>query len=395
MQKALDKKGICYDKGRIQIKTILSEGNGIKKDVRIKPIYTEVTSLEQYFKFLKEIHCKDEEFLKGEKGHPGNLFLYRGQSDVNYLFTPSILRNTIGKENEHLLFQEFHKRFYEKFDSCRTVFDKETIMQHYGVGSRCLDLMENPLVALWAACDNIEKNSYGEVSIWSISKKSTELKYSDSSTVSVIANTAAQEPCFSLGQLEIDYRKEHPTSLSDYIFLRDVLRRSVIVRPKYNNQRIYNQQGCFAIVNSNELVDDGEFEQKFHISVKKFSEYILNASEINKDMDFSYRNPNVYWLRQNKHTLPGVNFSELTSWDLRFYKQSVDESTFTDVYDLYKYMYDNNHSTTNDKCPVYVIIPPKAKIEIANELKYMNITDAYIYPEMENVSKELKSMYGL
>ena len=47
-------------------------------------------------------------------------------------------------------------------DSFKTLFDEEVLMQHYQVGSRCLDLLENPLMALWAACETDSNSDFKE-----------------------------------------------------------------------------------------------------------------------------------------------------------------------------------------------------------------------------------------
>lgn len=51
--------------------------------------------------------------------------------------------------------------------------------------------------------------SSGEVSFWCLDNEDSDLKSYDSSTVSVISNTAICEPCFYLGEVEIAYRKEY------------------------------------------------------------------------------------------------------------------------------------------------------------------------------------------
>lgn len=153
--------------------------------------------------------------------------------------------------------------------------------------------MENPLIALWAACelDSEEKNKnfFGEVSIWKLNLYDDELKSYDSSTVSVITNTAKQKADeFSLGHIEIEYHKEHPTEMTDFIYIKDILRRTAIVRPKYNNDRIKNQQGAFAIMNLNEMIDENkEFYHKTGVTVQDFQEFVLNRSKNEKEVNIA------------------------------------------------------------------------------------------------------------
>lgn len=392
----IERKGICLDGNWIKCQHFYSEEkNSTCKLIENIPVTRKIESLSDYFSFLKEIHESNEKRLEQENKKCGSLFLYRGQTNVNYWYNPSILRNIDDIKREHLLFKEFHRRFYEIFDTFKTYFEEEVFMQHYGVGSRCLDLMENPLIALWAACVNEsekEKDKCGEVSFWCIDNDSDELKSYDSSKACVLSCIAKAESCFSLGNIEILYHKEHPTELEDFIYLKDVLRSSTIVRPKYNNQRIKNQQGAFAIVNFTKLVDKG-FSEKFGISLEDFTDYILNAEVNNKKYGVEYQYPNVERLRENKHKL-SVDFSNLNSWDLWFEKITPEKSSLVDTFDLYKYMYSDKNEDFRRKI-YYAIIPPDAKDKILKELKYLNITRAFIYPDIFEVAKELRENYCL
>ena len=397
-------KGLWSENGKICNESFNAEGEGKEKDICIEPGFVEIKSLSGYFDFLNQIHKANEDRLERAEKECGSLFLYRGQRNISWGYCPSIMRHEKDLAREHLILKEFHRRFYETFDTCKTMFEEEVLLQHYGVGSRCLDLMENPLIALWAACERPEysddENEPGEVSIWCLDNDDDQLKAFDSSTVSVIANTAKMEKKFALGHLEIEYHKEHPAELQDFIYLKDILRRAVIARPKYNNPRIRNQQGCFAIVNLNRLTDeDGEFQTKFGISVDELSDYILNASIKNANMTDEYQYPNLRRLRDGTHTLfkngKKVDFSELTAWDLRFEKITPDESEFVDSFGLYRYMYSSKTINNKSRFPVYAVIQPEHKKNILKELKYLNITKAFVYPEMENVAKEMRETFCL
>lgn len=394
----LEQKGIAESNSRIIKNIFYSEGNGTDLEIKNQPEYKEISTLADYFKLLDEIHRENEERLRLDKNNCGSLFLYRGQGNINFNYCPSILRKQTSIKNEHRINREFHRRFYNVFDNCRTMLEEEVLMQHFGIGSRCLDLMENPLIALWAACeidsDKNFNNTFGEVSFWCLDNNSDDLKAYDSSTVSVIANTAKCGEEFCLGNVEIEYRKEHPFEMDDFIYIRDILRRSVIVRPKYNNQRIINQQGAFAIMNLNRLIDkNGDFKRKFKVTVEEFSDYIMNAEKQFSDKDYEYKYPNLMRLREGKHTLKKADFRNLYRWDICFRKITPDEASYVDSFDLYRYMYHRRNTKDGVRRPIYAVIAPKNKERILRELSYMNITKAYIYPEMESVAKELKEQF--
>lgn len=398
--KAIDRKGIGEENGRIITRPIMVEDDSAKRTFRMAPDYKIITCLSDYFKFLKEIHAENEKRLKDDEVWGGSQFFYRGHESVNYMFEPSIMRNEKDIWRENLIFKEFHRRFYAQLDECKSAMEEETFMQHFGAGSRILDLMENPLVALWAACFSEDKEKskkdFGEVSVWCVDNYSDDLKTYDSSTVSVLANVAKMYEEFLLGNLQAEYLREHPALIDDYVFIKDVLRGCAVVRPKPNNSRIINQQGSFIVVNLTKLVEkeDGEtFKQKFRVSIEDFSDYILNVEDINRGKEYPYTHPNIINLRSGYHTLRGADFSNLTAWDLKFKKISPNESDFVDTYGLYKYLYNSTPSRANVYTPIYFIVPPENKKDILKELHYMNITKSYIYPEMQNVAEELKNNY--
>ena len=391
-----------YQKGiNSSLKTITfySEGIGTECNVKISPNYRIITSLSEYFDLLNEVHTYNEKRLEQNDKDCGSLFLYRGQGNVDFNYSPTVLRSAKHLKREHLLIREFHRHFFEKMDSFKTTLDDEVLMQHYGVGSRLLDLLEHPLMALWAACESESNsdfiNTYGEVSIWCIDNDDSDLKNYDSSTISVLVNTAKCEDYFSLSHIEAEYHREHPTNMTDFIYLKDMIRRSVVVRPKYNSIRIKGQQSCFAVMNLNKLVDhDNNFAEKFKISIEEFQDYILNAEVLNKNKPTPYKYPNVQRLRDGLHTL-NADFSKLNSWDLWFEKQIPDDTPYVDTFDLYKYLYSNSTAQENEIRPIYAIIPPNSKQNILKELRYMHITDATVYPDMEHVAKELLNTYSL
>ena len=396
---AIKRKGIAEHYGKIETASFYSEGKGTVKDILIIPEYREITCLADFFAILKEIHTDYEDKKEKNDDKWCSLFLYRGQGNLNFTYTPSIIRVKNDLIREHLLCKEMHRRFFGLFDNCKYMMEEETIMQHFELGSRSMDLLENPLIALWAACETDSNedfsSTYGEVSIWCIDDYWEDLKTFDSLTVSAIANTALMDEFFTLEKLEMAFLKEQPSVGKDFIYLKDVLRRTAIVSPKYNNERIRNQQTVFAIMNLNKLYDKNHaFEKKFGVSVEKLTDYILTAEERNKGMGQEYQYPNVARLRKGLHTLSGADFSNLTSGELNFQKITPSESPFIDSFDLYRYLYKGKNCSKKEWHPLTIVVPPKYKKDIEKELKYLNITKAYIFPEKENVAKELKKTYS-
>lgn len=97
--------------------------------------------------------------LKSKGLQSGYTRFYRDHFNADYLITPSIYRPIKGRgpevlyvEYEHLLYREMLSRHPEEFRQCKTTVERLTIMQHYDLPTRLLDVSENPLVALYFAC---------------------------------------------------------------------------------------------------------------------------------------------------------------------------------------------------------------------------------------------------
>lgn len=124
--------------------------------------------------------------------NPDMELFYRGHSKVNYLLIPSILRrdkdslqySLLKRENE--LYSEIQYRCPSDFKSCKSHLEKLTIMQHYGIPTRLLDITTNPLVALYFACVN--SGGTGELIV--LQEKKSNVKWPESDTASILSSLA-------------------------------------------------------------------------------------------------------------------------------------------------------------------------------------------------------------
>lgn len=127
--------------------------------------------------------------LEKQKRSDDTLFFYRGHPSFTYSMTPSIYRDAGWIANEHVMFRELVLRCPNDFSSLASTFQTLVKMQHYGLPTRLLDLTANPLIALYFACEPADPPSQsGEVIAFAV--PTTEIKYYDSDTVSVISNIA-------------------------------------------------------------------------------------------------------------------------------------------------------------------------------------------------------------
>jgi hypothetical protein len=353
-----------------------AERIGVRADnVPVKPVV--IQSLQEYINVIVS--------LKSSFAEP---LFYRGQTDANKLLIPYVLRDNPSREN--LLIEEFQRRFSVEIGQCKTAMDKLVLMQHYGLQTRCFDLSENPFVAMYYASQDMKKfhdrnsdaNKYkwGEVIIFKECGGEKDMKNPDSSTTSIIANTAFLDEHFSLLKLGMLYKNDYHFSFDEkYIRFRDIIWRSVIVRTPQINPRIKNQAGAFVLVNSNEF-DDSNWTH--HISLSKLTNLILKDESADE-----------WWISINELRKGIKGLSELKDvevGDFLFKKvKPYDENNNIEVmktnpFDMNRLLYQDDSGQQ-----VVILVPPTAKQQILKQLEKLGITEAFVYPEMDSVANEL------
>lgn len=337
-----------------------------------------IKSLSKYFEFINTLNTSFE-----------NPVFYRGQTNANYLLVPNSLRKNPKNENRRI--EAFTRRFSNEVDLCGNAMSKLVLMQHYGLGTRCLDITENPLAALYFACvpykkfkkqlQEDEDKTWGEIVLFQEKPKSNEkrperLKTVVSSNVSIMANTAFMESEFTLWHLGSFWKRDaNQTYDEKYINLKSVVRDSFIVRVPQNNPRIKNQHGAFIIVNANEACLNEDVEPD--IQLRKMTDHILKSSYVTYEM-----------LLEKS---PFKNYLDpLKTWNLCFrkvrpYSSANEIKNFrTDPFDLKKLFYKDEKGNQ-----LVVLIPPKAKASLVKELARFNITEDFLYPDMDSVANEI------
>ncbi len=146
--------------------------------------------------------------------------VYRGHDDWKYDLVPSIYRKGNEKilKNEAKYIRDFIASYPQFFEECNSALDYLAVLQHYGFPTRLLDFTENPLVALYMACNNkksnistdkdvsnnqeIDTQAYEDVinrkeidssahgDVIRVDLKEDYYKYYDSDTVSILSNIA-------------------------------------------------------------------------------------------------------------------------------------------------------------------------------------------------------------
>lgn len=104
--------------------------------------------------------------LREEPAINGEQWFFRGQANSKWDVRPSIFRED-KLESEHLVIEQAERQNPEEFKQCSNNYELLTKLQHYGLGTRLLDVTLNPLVALFFAseyhCD-YTKNKNGQYS---------------------------------------------------------------------------------------------------------------------------------------------------------------------------------------------------------------------------------------
>lgn len=240
-------------------------------------------------------------------------FFFRGQACYEWDVMPGIFRKGI-LAHEYEMIHAAYIRNPKDFNSAPTDFERLAKLQHYGLPTRLLDVTENPLVALFFACQSYQdvQDSEGKTILLPptdgrVYFKQDYGKAYDDDEVKILSYLATEKITgnYTLEDLLENLQKKGIYSPEDaakcrkngYKSLIKTIQSNCFVLSNLNNERLIRQNGSFLLCGDYNIQITGE----------KIGEYIIKRAYKNaRDEfdEFSFRIP----AESKEHILKELDF---------------------------------------------------------------------------------------
>ena len=377
--------------------------------------------------FIEKIVQQDKE--------AGTETFYRGHTDKNWELLPSIFRTPNGVEKEHLLFRDMVAHEPQSFSECKSALDYLVQMQHYGLPTRLLDMTMNPLVALYFACQSVGDVNAGisagmhiageralecivtDYRTQCITQRESNLIMSIAYVAGALAGASAESANHAAGAALAMLLDEPTEDLSIVSVAELVAEYSAKVGAEEGAKARAKDGAVYLFSIPEDKVkhyDSDTVSVLANLAKCKISEQCsacLSVEDFNEQPDIKFL---LHQIKGEKpHFLPRIQPLDLSN--LFFVKAKNGNQRIANQMGAFlifglgvkqvKVGDDTGETSLLTKSkhmevPVEwikkkLIIPKDKKPDILKELELLGIMDSYIYPGMEQYSKELKKRYGL
>lgn len=278
-------------------------------------------------KEIKSVKAYVEDITKMRAEAPAGTeqWFFRGQKNASWDVRPYVFRDD-NLANEHIGIERAQRQNPVEFRECVNNFEILTKLQHYGLGTRLLDLTLNPLVALYFATEKsseYKKNLNGQYT-WEEHDGKVLFRY-------VVGCTLA-----------------------------DIQVRIALSLPFLEFGKSLTLEALCATLRDNKAISQYEFERLIDNEYDKMIQLLQTNSFINA------ANSNTRLIQQRGAFLlsPAVNIKTITEINSSILSKAK--------MDLAKEF---------EGC---FVIPAKLKSAIREELDFFNVNEATLFPELEH-----------